>query len=221
MDVGIARLLTFAPDAARENSRANRRAFPGWRNVLRARSCPAWFLPAFASSRHCAGKLILTRAAVRRNAWPTPCARPCRWHGSGESSRRERPLCPNSGQRRARFAQNATARRPMNIQPSYTLASPPQSSRLLRGWAMLSRGTFSGAIFLIDVALIVAMSLPHRHRLLPRGLWRHRRHVAPSFRSACWRPASSPSPTCSAANTGCRTSSPSSRTPAAPSNCGT
>jgi hypothetical protein len=29
---------------------------------------------------------------------------------------------------------------------------------VLRGWASLSRGTFSGAIFLIDVALIVAMS---------------------------------------------------------------
>ena len=33
----------------------------------------------------------------------------------------------------------------MNVQPSYTLASPPQSSRVLRAWAMLSRGTFSGA----------------------------------------------------------------------------
>ena len=46
----------------------------------------------------------------------------------------------------------------MNVQPSYTLSSPLQTSRLLRGWAMLSRGTFSGAIFLIDVATIVGMS---------------------------------------------------------------
>jgi Undecaprenyl-phosphate glucose phosphotransferase len=46
----------------------------------------------------------------------------------------------------------------MNTHPSYTLASPPQTSRVLRGWALLSRGTFAGAIFLIDVALIVAMS---------------------------------------------------------------
>jgi Undecaprenyl-phosphate glucose phosphotransferase len=46
----------------------------------------------------------------------------------------------------------------MNLQSSYTLASPPQTSRLLRGWALLSRGTFSTAIFLADVAWIVAMS---------------------------------------------------------------
>ena len=41
---------------------------------------------------------------------------------------------------------------------NYTLASRPQTSRVLRGWAVLSRGTFSGAIFLTDVALIVSMS---------------------------------------------------------------
>jgi len=46
----------------------------------------------------------------------------------------------------------------MNVQPSYTLASSPQTSRLLRGWAQLSRGTFATAIFLIDVAAIVATS---------------------------------------------------------------
>jgi Undecaprenyl-phosphate glucose phosphotransferase len=38
------------------------------------------------------------------------------------------------------------------------LASPAPTGRLLRGWAQLSRGTFSTAIFLIDVAVIVAMS---------------------------------------------------------------
>jgi Undecaprenyl-phosphate glucose phosphotransferase len=53
---------------------------------------------------------------------------------------------------------NSEAAAPMNVQPSYTLASPPQTSRVLRGWAQLSRGTFSIAIFLIDVAAIVAMS---------------------------------------------------------------
>ncbi len=44
----------------------------------------------------------------------------------------------------------------MNVQPSYTLASTPETGRLLRGWARLSRGTFSGAILLTDVATIVA-----------------------------------------------------------------
>jgi polysaccharide biosynthesis protein PslA len=47
---------------------------------------------------------------------------------------------------------------PMNSHPSYTLASRLQTSRLLRAWAVLSRGTFSGAIFVTDVSLIVAMS---------------------------------------------------------------
>jgi Undecaprenyl-phosphate glucose phosphotransferase len=46
----------------------------------------------------------------------------------------------------------------MNLHPSYTLASAPQTGRVLRGWAQLSRGTFSSAIFLVDVAWIVAMS---------------------------------------------------------------
>ena len=46
----------------------------------------------------------------------------------------------------------------MNTLPNYTLASRPQTSRLLRGWTALSRGTFSITIFLLDVALIVAMS---------------------------------------------------------------
>src|SRR5271168_1843360 len=46
----------------------------------------------------------------------------------------------------------------MNTHQNYTLASRPQTSCALRGWAVLSRGTFSGAIFLTDIALIVAMS---------------------------------------------------------------
>src|ERR1700746_1769320 len=46
----------------------------------------------------------------------------------------------------------------MNTHQNYTLAARLQTSRVLRGWAVLSRGTFSGAIFLTDVALIIAMS---------------------------------------------------------------
>jgi Undecaprenyl-phosphate glucose phosphotransferase len=46
----------------------------------------------------------------------------------------------------------------MNTHQNYTLASRPQTSPVLRGWAVLSRGTFSGAIFLTDIALIVTMS---------------------------------------------------------------
>ncbi len=46
----------------------------------------------------------------------------------------------------------------MNTHPNYTLAARPQTGRMLHAWAVLSRGTFSGAIFLTDVALIVAMS---------------------------------------------------------------
>jgi Undecaprenyl-phosphate glucose phosphotransferase len=46
----------------------------------------------------------------------------------------------------------------MNTHQNYTLASRAQTSRILRSWAVLSRGTFSGAIFLTDVALIVATS---------------------------------------------------------------
>jgi Undecaprenyl-phosphate glucose phosphotransferase len=46
----------------------------------------------------------------------------------------------------------------MNTHPSYTLASRPQTGRFLRTWALVSRGTFFGAILLTDAALIVAMS---------------------------------------------------------------
>jgi len=46
----------------------------------------------------------------------------------------------------------------MNTQPNYTLVARPQTGRFLRVSAVLSRGTFSTAIFLTDVALIVAMS---------------------------------------------------------------
>jgi Undecaprenyl-phosphate glucose phosphotransferase len=73
-----------------------------------------------------------------------------------------KPLpCPISGQRRRAFAKSATgnAGAVMNTHPSYTLASRPETSRFLRGWAVLSRGTFCSAIFLVDVALIVAMAV--------------------------------------------------------------
>jgi Undecaprenyl-phosphate glucose phosphotransferase len=46
----------------------------------------------------------------------------------------------------------------MNVRQSYTLASQPQTGGRLRTWSVLSRGTFSVAIFLSDFALIVAMS---------------------------------------------------------------
>jgi Undecaprenyl-phosphate glucose phosphotransferase len=59
--------------------------------------------------------------------------------------------CPDSGQERR-------IRALMNTHQNYTLASRPQTNRVLRGWAVLSRGTFSGAIFLTDVALIVAIA---------------------------------------------------------------
>jgi len=69
------------------------------------------------------------------------------------------PRCPISGLGGVRSPKrNSEMAAPMNVQPSYTLASPPQTSRVLRGWALASRGTFSIAIFLIDIAAIVAMS---------------------------------------------------------------
>jgi Undecaprenyl-phosphate glucose phosphotransferase len=46
----------------------------------------------------------------------------------------------------------------MNTHLSFTLASRPETGRFLRGWALLSHGTFSGGIVLFDVATIVAMS---------------------------------------------------------------
>jgi Undecaprenyl-phosphate glucose phosphotransferase len=46
----------------------------------------------------------------------------------------------------------------MNTVESYTLACRPQTSRFLRRWAMLSQGAFSSVLFLLDAALIVAMS---------------------------------------------------------------
>jgi len=70
------------------------------------------------------------------------------------------PCCPISGRRRDAFGKSRQGRAttPMSLHPAYTLATSPQTSRVLRGWALLSRGTFSTAIFLIDVALIVATS---------------------------------------------------------------
>src|SRR5215475_2064303 len=46
----------------------------------------------------------------------------------------------------------------MNTHPSYTLASRPQTGRFLRARAVLLRGTFAAAIFLTDIAFIIAMS---------------------------------------------------------------
>ena len=55
-------------------------------------------------------------------------------------------------------ARETTTAALMNTHPSYTLGARPETGRALRAWAVLSRGTFSGLIFLTDVALIVAMS---------------------------------------------------------------
>ena len=46
----------------------------------------------------------------------------------------------------------------MKTIPNYTLAARPETGRMLRAWAVLSGGTFSSAIFLTDIALIVALS---------------------------------------------------------------
>jgi Undecaprenyl-phosphate glucose phosphotransferase len=46
----------------------------------------------------------------------------------------------------------------MTTVQNYTLACRPQTSRLLRRWAVLSAGAFSSTLFLLDAALIVAMS---------------------------------------------------------------
>src|SRR6202167_2236759 len=67
--------------------------------------------------------------------------------------------CPIPGRRRGAFAKGEShVPAPMNTHQTYTLASPPPRGRFLGAWAVLSRGTFSGAIFLIDIAMIVAMS---------------------------------------------------------------
>ena len=64
------------------------------------------------------------------------------WHGSGQFLGRA-PVLSSFGTR------ETTTAAPMN--QNYTLASRPHTSRVLRGWAVLSRGTFSGSIFLTDV----------------------------------------------------------------------
>jgi Undecaprenyl-phosphate glucose phosphotransferase len=46
----------------------------------------------------------------------------------------------------------------MNTAQTYTLACRPQTSRFLRRWALISHGTFSSVLFLLDVALIVTLS---------------------------------------------------------------
>jgi len=46
----------------------------------------------------------------------------------------------------------------MTTVQSYTLASRPQTIRLLRRWAVFSHAAVSSVLFLLDVALIVAMS---------------------------------------------------------------
>jgi Undecaprenyl-phosphate glucose phosphotransferase len=59
---------------------------------------------------------------------------------------------------RFRKTTTKTATEAMNTHPSYTLGSRPQTGRYLRARAVLLRGTFAAAIFLTDIAFIVAMS---------------------------------------------------------------
>jgi hypothetical protein len=108
-----------------------------------------------------AGGLILTRQTHTQRLSVRPRAR--RWHGSGDVAVRARALS-HFGSAARSVGQvvdqkgNGTAVPPMNLQTGYTLASPPQTSRVLRAWALLSRGTFSISIFVMDVALIFATS---------------------------------------------------------------
>jgi hypothetical protein len=86
------------------------------------------------------GALILTRSSrafTRLRDRPRPT-----WHGSGYPLARA-PVLSRFG------AWETTTAAPMN--QNYTLASRPQTSRVTRGWAVLSRGTFSGLILLNDV----------------------------------------------------------------------
>jgi len=108
----------------------------------------------------------------------------------------------------------------MNTHPSYTLGARPETGRTLRAWAVLSHGTFSGLIFLTDVALIVAMSCftGVAYHLAAYG----EPGSIPSFvqvgvLAASLFAVSKPS----AANTGWRVSLPSGRTAGARSACGT
>ena len=69
--------------------------------------------------------------------------------------------CPVSGQRFNRDRANSVSvgsRQAMNTHTHYTLAARPHAGGLLRAFAGLTRGTFSGAVFLADIALIVAMA---------------------------------------------------------------
>jgi hypothetical protein len=108
----------------------------------------------------------------------------------------------------------------MNTHPNYTLSSRPQSTRLLRGWAVLSRGTFSSAIFLTDVALIVAMACC-TGIAYSFAVYRDPGPIALFFQVGVVAASIFAISMYSAANIGCRISSPSNRTPAAPSSCGT
>jgi hypothetical protein len=79
---------------------------------------------------------LFPRISCLRN-WTRPS-----WHGSGYALG-VAPVLSRFG------ARETTTAAPMN--QNYTLASRPQTSRVLLGWAALSRGTFSGSILLTDV----------------------------------------------------------------------
>jgi hypothetical protein len=108
----------------------------------------------------------------------------------------------------------------MNTHPSYTLASRPQTGRFLRARAVILRGTFATTIFLTDVAFIVAMSCLTgiAYHLAVYG---KPGNISSFVQVGVLAASIFAVSTCSAANTGCRISAPSSRMAATPSICGT
>src|SRR5262245_51097708 len=132
---------------------------------------PCMLSPLTALGRRRPVKLntLLPRILCRENR-----TRPS-WHGFGHPLGGAPCLVPFRGKETTAAHKETTAAQ-MNIHHNYTLASRPQTSRVLRGWAELSRGTFSGAIFLTDVALRVDV-VPDRYRLSPRRLSRARPHL--------------------------------------------
>ena len=152
-------------------------AFPEWRSVLRVRSCPAWSLPIAASQSilsRPAGRLILTRHRSARS--PRLAAR---WHGSGEPSARA-PALSHSGAAAGHARPNASrdAAAPMNVQPTYTLVSQPQTSRVLARLGVAVARHLRHRHLPDRRRADRGDVVPHRHRLLPLRLRRHRRDLA-------------------------------------------
>jgi Undecaprenyl-phosphate glucose phosphotransferase len=108
-----------------------------------------------------ANGLVWSRRVKLNTSRPAGCRTSGGWHSFGEHADGVRPVShfEAAGEPCVLQAKMNGGTTRMNTQQNYTLASELQRSPLLRAWALLSRGTFSGVIFLTDVALIVAMSL--------------------------------------------------------------